>query len=316
MINLSFTEFEEYAEAIQHVDLRCMVTGVKQMHWSRYYLEVDSIHIQGGFEGCPMIFEGATHRGFWTFYLQRTGELGLVNGLHLDTESVTVAPPDAQFCFNSPGEFNSQTIHIPTEILFPINIASGWSHKSVRVLKPGYGLVNRLRTLIDRFIQASAIEPLVVTTTAAVANFSETLLDTARQILATGDPAIGHDRLAASRCQLVSTAIQFVDDCPEKSLSINGLAQIAGVSERKLRFAFVDSLGMSPLKYLSLRRFHQAREVLRGAAPDELTVSSVAAQLGFWDLGRFAGNYHRIFGEYPSESLRSTSSAPPRQMQL
>jgi len=314
MINLSFTDFEEYAEAIQDVDLRCMVTGAKQMHWSRYYLEVGSIHIQGGFEGCPMIFEGVTHRGFWTFYLQRTGELGFVNGLHLDTESVTVAPPDAQFCFNSPGEFNSQTIHIPTEILFPINTAPEWSHKFLRVLKPSYGLVNRLRTLIDRFIQASTIEPLVMTEAAAVASFSECLLDTVRQILATANPATGRDHLAFERRHLVSEAVQLTDGRPQSSLSINGLARSTGVSERKLRSAFMDSLGMPPLKYLSLRRLHQAREVLRHAAPDKLTVSRVAAQFGFWDLGRFAGKYHTVFGEFPSESLRS--SAPPRHIQL
>ena len=315
MIHLSFSEFDEYAEAIQHVDIRCMVTGIKQMHWSRYYFEFGSMYIQGGFEGCPMIFEGATHRGFWTFYLQRTGEPGFVNGLYFDTESIAVAPPDAQFCFNSPGEFNSQTIHIPTEILFLIDIPPGWSHKSVRVLKPGYGLINRFRTLIDRFIQASSIEPLVMTEAAAVANFSETLLETARQILATANSAAGHDHLAANRRQLISTAVQFVDDCPEKPLSINGLAHIAGVSERKLRSSFVDFLRMSPLKYLMLRRFHQARAVLRGGAPDELTVTSVAAQFGFWDLGRFAGNYHRIFGEFPSETLRSASCAPSCRLQ-
>ena len=315
MIHLSFSEFEEYAAAIQDVDLRCMVTGVKQLHWSRYYLELGSIHLQGGFEGCPMIFEGATHRGFWTFYLQRSGDFGFVNGLHLDTESVTVAPPGAQFCFNSPGEFNSQTIHIPTEVLFPINIAPGWSHKSVRTLKPGFGLVNRLRTLIDRLIQASAIEPLVITEAAAVANFSETLLDTARQILGVANPPSGHDRLYVKHRHLVSAAVQLVDDRPERSLSINGLAQIAGVSERTLQSAFVGTLGMSPLKYLTLRRFHQAREVLQGAAPDELTVSSIATKFGFWDLGRFAGKYHGLFGEYPSETLRSASCAPPCRLQ-
>ncbi len=62
MINLSFTEFEEYATAIQDVDLRCMVTGVKRSHWSLHHREVGSIQIQGGFEGCAVIIEGATHR--------------------------------------------------------------------------------------------------------------------------------------------------------------------------------------------------------------------------------------------------------------
>lgn len=140
MTHLCFSEFEEYAEAVQDVDLRCMVTGVKRSHWSLNHRQVGSIQIQGGFEGCPVIIEGATHRGLWTFYLQTAGGLRSVNGLQLDRESVFVAPPGGQFCFTCPGELDWQSVHIPTEILFPTNISPWLGHESARVLKPGCGL--------------------------------------------------------------------------------------------------------------------------------------------------------------------------------
>ena len=81
-----FSDFEEYAGAIQNVDLRCLVTGVKRLYWFLYHREVGSIQIQGGFKGCPVIVEGATHRGQWVFYLQRNGDFGYVNGLRLDAD--------------------------------------------------------------------------------------------------------------------------------------------------------------------------------------------------------------------------------------
>jgi AraC-like DNA-binding protein len=311
MVHLSISDFEEYADAIQDVDLRCMVTGVKRSYWSFNHREVGSIQIQGGYEGCPVIVEGATHRGQWAFYLQRTGDLGSVNGIRLDPESVFLLPPGGQFCSASPGELDWQSVHIPTEVLFPINSAPEGSHESARVEKPGYGLGSRLRTVVDRFAQAAEIEPSVMTEPASIANFSETLLDTARQILGIANPPADPDRLAASRRQLISSAVQIIEECPEKSLSIKVLAQIVGVAERTLRSAFVDYLGMSPLKYLTLRRLHHARKILQGAAPEELTVSKVAAQLGFWDFGRFAGKYHKLFGELPSEALRRPSGNPP-----
>ena len=150
--------------------MRCLVTGVKRSYWSLYHREVGSILIQGGFEGCPVIVEGATHRDQWVFCLQRTGDFGSVNGQRLDAESVFVIPPGGQFCFTSPGELDWQSVHIPTEILFSTNSAPDGTHESSRVVKPGYGLDNRLRTVVDQFAQAAEVEPLVMTEPASVFN--------------------------------------------------------------------------------------------------------------------------------------------------
>jgi transcriptional regulator GlxA family with amidase domain len=34
------------------------------------------------------------------------------------------------------------------------------------------------------------------------------------------------------------------------------------------------------------------------------TISEIAMQYGFQNLGRFAGYYHQLFGEYPSDTRR------------
>jgi transcriptional regulator GlxA family with amidase domain len=60
---------------------------------------------------------------------------------------------------------------------------------------------------------------------------------------------------------------------------------------------------MSPKRYLLLRRMHLARRALRTSAPDTTTVTDIAAQYGFWQFGRFAGEYRSLFGEAPSTTL-------------
>ena len=35
-----------------------------------------------------------------------------------------------------------------------------------------------------------------------------------------------------------------------------------------------------------------------------LDSDSIAADFGFWEFGRFSGQYRRLFGELPSETLR------------
>jgi AraC-like DNA-binding protein len=61
---------------------------------------------------------------------------------------------------------------------------------------------------------------------------------------------------------------------------------------------------MSPMKYLRLRRMNFARRALRMGDPATTTVTEIATDYGFWELGRFSVSYQALFGETPSASLR------------
>ena len=77
-----------------------------------------------------------------------------------------------------------------------------------------------------------------------------------------------------------------------------------GVSERTLRASCQEQLGMGPIHYLWLRRMHLVRRTLASAGSSGSTVTRIAADFGFWEFGRFSGQYRRLFGELPSETLR------------
>ena len=78
------------------------------------------------------------------------------------------------------------------------------------------------------------------------------------------------------------------------------------MSERTLRSAFRNVVGLSPNVYVNVIRLNRVRAELEKSSPFSTTVSAVATRGGFFHLGRFSRDYRRFFGELPSETLRAT----------
>ena len=93
----------------------------------------------------------------------------------------------------------------------------------------------------------------------------------------------------------------------DRPLHIAEICAAIGASERILRISCIEHLGMGPIRYLWLRRMHLARRGLIVADAATSTVTKIATENGFFELGRFAVEYRALFGEAPSVSLRRPS---------
>jgi AraC family ethanolamine operon transcriptional activator len=100
-------------------------------------------------------------------------------------------------------------------------------------------------------------------------------------------------------------AFEFLRMSDLANLTVGQLCEAAGVSQRTLEYAFRECLGLTPLGFLRLHRLHAARRDLAATLPGEVTVSDIAYRHGFFELGRFASCYKRLFGELPSQTLAS-----------
>lgn len=103
-------------------------------------------------------------------------------------------------------------------------------------------------------------------------------------------------------------AVQWMRESLGRDLYMEEVAAAAQVSDRTLRLAFDDLLGVSPTHYLGLLRLHEAARRLSGSQGRRLSVKTVAMDCGMWNLSRFAASYYRVFGERPSDTrLRGCS---------
>lgn len=90
-------------------------------------------------------------------------------------------------------------------------------------------------------------------------------------------------------------------------ISLSEICSQLNVSEWTLRNAFRDRYGISPKAYLNAYRLNQVHKALRKANPKLVSVRSIADQWGFWHAGQFAKDYKTMFGEKPSETLKSST---------
>jgi AraC-like DNA-binding protein len=94
-----------------------------------------------------------------------------------------------------------------------------------------------------------------------------------------------------------------------QAVQIEDIRLALNISRRTLYRAFHDLLDVSPKAYLRLKNMSAARARLLDAGRHPTTVTQVALDQGFWELGRFSGAYRAMFGESPSETLRGAQGA-------
>ena len=66
---------------------------------------------------------------------------------------------------------------------------------------------------------------------------------------------------------------------------------------------------MSPKRFVIHDRLNEVRRALSDPRAAHATVTDIATEHGFFELGRFAGRYKAVFGETPSQTLREHGQA-------
>ena len=111
------------------------------------------------------------------------------------------------------------------------------------------------------------------------------------------------NELPPGRQRIVGDIIEHLWTIEPSQLTIPDLCRIASVSQRTLEYAFKETFGITPRTFLRYQRFHAVRRQLLVSRNGKKTVAQIAFDHGFYELGRFAGEYRRLFGELPSQTL-------------
>ncbi len=172
-----------------------------------------------------------------------------------------------------------------------------------RSIRPPAPVASRLLQLHDAAGHLAKTAPDILAKPEVARAIEEALLD-AMILCVTEGRSDDVRNVHRHRARVMRRLEVVLASTPDKPLYMPQLCATVGASYTALRDCCQEYLGMSPKRYLWLRRMHLVRRALRIADVEKTTVTEIATDYGFWELGRFAVAYRSLFGEAPSAALR------------
>lgn len=90
----------------------------------------------------------------------------------------------------------------------------------------------------------------------------------------------------------ISPALRFIEAHFSENLPVRVYAEQCRLSESYFRRLFSETMGISPLDYRNLLRFHEAKKLYR----QNFSLQKIAEHTGFSDAGRFSKAYKQATG--------------------
>jgi len=172
-----------------------------------------------------------------------------------------------------------------------------------RAVTPPSAALSRLRKVHDAVGHLASTAPDILAKPEVARAMDQALVEAMVFCLA-GSPFKDGRNVQRHRATVMRRLEEVIIAEREEPLYMPELAALVGASYWTLRDCCLEYLGMSPKRYLWLRRMHLARRALRGADAERTTVTAIASDYGFWELGRFSVAYRSLFGESPSATLK------------
>jgi AraC-like DNA-binding protein len=172
-----------------------------------------------------------------------------------------------------------------------------------RVLRPSLAAVAHLLRLHSRACDLVEARPEIVSHEEAARALEQELVHALVNCLATGGEGL-EVTPSPHRADVMVSFEEAISPLAARQPRAPELSAAIGMSERTLRVCCAKFLGMSPGRYMRLRRLNMVRAELHRASPATSNIAEIARRYQFSELGRFAASYRAVFGEMPSDTLR------------
>jgi AraC-like DNA-binding protein len=177
-----------------------------------------------------------------------------------------------------------------------------------KILRPSPRDVARLRRLHAQVCRLAETKPKLLAHTEVARAIEQGLIETLVACL-TGASMRADGAIKRRHTRIMIRFEEVLAEHLGEPLPTTELCELIGVTEDTLRSCCAEFLGMSPIRYVLLRRLGRARLALRDADPDGASLSELVRTFGFVELGRFEAAYRAAFSETPLTTLQRAPGA-------
>jgi AraC-like DNA-binding protein len=302
---------EQYQASILGADVEVILTGPGQFESKLTTIQMHQLGLNRGWVSLPRIARSVHKQGQCSvsFLADANHAPTHVNGEEQQPWQMIFFSPGADVYQRSSTAFRWGTISMAAD-----DLAMAWhalvdgqpaTPAATRLLRPPPYLMSRLLDLHKTAGQLAATTPDILAHPEVCRAMEQTLLQVMVRCLAEGLAVETNPRPRYGRQPVMRRFEQFLEQNPDRPIYLPEVCAAIGVSGRTLRFRCEENLGMGPNRYLWLRRMNCARKALALADPTQASVTAIALDHGFGELGRFSVRYRELFGESPSTTLRS-----------
>ncbi|HME26051.1 MAG TPA: helix-turn-helix transcriptional regulator [Acetobacteraceae bacterium] len=311
-MNLAFAEPDQFQEHIRAAKLEVVVTACGDYRAELQRVELNRLGLQRGRQSLPNVGRVTTpaDRSLILFLSGAEEAPAGAGKIEIRPGDIVLSPEQSQDYYRLTRNTGWASLSSPSIDLGIAAQSLGGSdllqaYRS-RIRRPPAPLMARLQTLHKAVGDLATSAPDVLARPEVVKALEESVLRATVACLA-GDPSSEWTGSGHHDTTIMRRLEQVLEANEQRPLYLTELCAKVGVSARVLRAQCQQHLGMSPHRYLWLRRMHLARRALTMADPVHATVTNIANDYGFGELGRFAVTYRALFGELPSAAL----SRPP-----
>ena len=300
-------DVDEFRALIRPIRNQLTFTAAGRFAATARTVNLHRLQMQGLQETLPRILEGDPNprRHAISFYME-PGPPMMSKGAEVKYGAVALHNSRSIICYRLSGATRWGSVSLPLEDWPEIGTVAGRDltpSADLPTMTPPEPAIARLRRLHAAAIHLGERAPELIASAEVAHGLEQNLIQAVVDCL--GPPSAEEGTLAQRRhTTIIRRFRKALEETVGKAIYVPEICVAIGVADRTLRQCCQEHFGMGPKRYLLLRRMHLANEVLRKAAPGEISVTDIATKFGFWELGRFAVYYRSVFGESPSATLR------------